>query len=73
MAYSLDSTLGDLLADKRVTPLFDQYFPGISTNPQIGMVKGFSLRMIVSNPMAAQFGITQAKIEALLAEVNKLA
>lgn len=73
MAYTIDSTLGDLLADPRVVPILDQYFPGISTNPQVGMVKGFSLRMIVSNPLAAQMGITEEKANLVLAEINKLA
>jgi hypothetical protein len=72
MAYTLDSTLGDILADPRLKPLLDQHFPGLADNPQVGMLKGLSLRNIVSNPLAAQFGITQAKAESLLAEVNKV-
>lgn len=73
MAYTMDSTVGDLLKDGRVRPLLDQNFPGLAANPQISMFAGFSLRMAVGNPLAAQFGITQAKVEAFLAEVNKLA
>jgi len=73
MAYTLDSTVGDLLKDPRVKPLLDQNFPGLASNPQVGMFAGFSLRMVVGNPMAAQFGITTEKVEAFLAEVNKLA
>ena len=73
MAYTMDSTLGDLIADARVRPILDQYIPGASTNPQLVMFKGVSLRMIISNPMAAQFGITEDKAKMFLAEVNKLA
>ncbi len=73
MAYTIDSTLGDLMKDPRVKPLLDQNFPGVSTNPQVSMFAGFSLRIIVSNPLAAQFGITEAKVNTFLAEVNKLA
>ena len=73
MAYTMDSTVGDLLKDPRVKPLLDQYFPGLAANPQVGMFAGFSLRVVVGNPLAAQFGITQATVEAFLAEVNKLA
>ncbi len=73
MAYTLDSTLGDLIADPKVRPTLDQYFPGVANHPQVGMVKGFSLRMIVGNPMAAQFGITQSQAELFLKEVNKVA
>jgi hypothetical protein len=71
MAYTLDSTVGDLLADPKVKPTLDQYFPGLADNPQVAMFKGFSLRMVVSNPMAASFGLTQTQVEAFLAEVNK--
>ncbi len=72
MAYTLDTTLNDLLADPRVKPILDQHMPGVSSNPAIAMVKNMSLRAIVSNPMAASFGVTQAKVEAVLAEINKL-
>jgi hypothetical protein len=72
MAYTLDTTLNDLLADPRVKPVLDKHLPGVSNNPAVAMVKNMSLRAIVTNPMAASFGITQAKVEAILAEVNKL-
>ncbi len=72
MAYTLDSTLNDLLADPRVKPVLDKHLPGVAADPAVAMVKGMSLRAIVSNPMAASFGVTQVKVEAILAEVNKL-
>jgi len=72
MAYTMDSTLEQLLADPKVRPTLDQYLPGIATNPAVAMVKTMTLRAIVSNPMAASFGVTQEKVEAILAEVNKL-
>ncbi len=71
MAYTLDSTLGELLANTQAVEVLDQYVPGASTNPMIGMAKGMSLRMVLSMPQAAQFGLTQEKAEALLAEINK--
>jgi hypothetical protein len=36
------------------------------------MVQGMSLNMIVSMPQAAQLGFTKEKVEAILAEANKL-
>lgn len=72
MAYTMDTTLDQLLADPKVKPILEQHLPGIAANPAVAMVKTMSLRAIVSNPMAASFGITQAKVEAILAEVNKL-
>ncbi|MCC6955736.1 MAG: hypothetical protein IT316_03010 [Anaerolineales bacterium] len=72
MAFTLDSTLGDLMADPRVLPVLEKQFPGLSTNPQVGIVKGFSLRNIVGHPLTAQLGLTEEKANALLAEINKL-
>ena len=71
MAFTLDSTLGEILADPQAVKVLDQYVPGASTHPMIGMAKGMSLRMIVSMPQAAQLGLTQAKVEEVLAQVNK--
>lgn len=72
MAFTLDSTLGDLLAQPEVVKIIDQYIPGLSTNPLVGMAKGMSLRMVLSMPQAAQFGLTTEKAEAILAEANKV-
>jgi len=72
MAYTLDTTLEQLLADPKVKPVLDQYLPGVAANPAVAMVKNMSLRAILSNPMAASFGVTQDKVEAILVEVNKL-
>jgi hypothetical protein len=72
MAYTMDTTLDQLLADPKVRPTLDQFLPGIAANPAVAMVKTMSLRAIVSNPMAASFGVTQAKVEQVLAEINKI-
>lgn len=71
MAFTLDSTLGEILADPQAVKVLDQYIPGASQHPMIGMAKGMSLRMIVSMPQAAQLGLTQDKLEAVLAQINK--
>jgi hypothetical protein len=72
MAFTLDSTLGTLLDDPRAKPVLDKQFPGLSSNPMVAMAKGLSLNAILSMPQAAQFGLTREKVEAVLAEVNKL-
>ena len=72
MAYTMDTTLGELMKDPKVKPLIDQYLPGVADNPMVSMVDGMTLDAIVSNPMAAQFGITEDKVEAILAQANKL-
>jgi len=71
MAVTLDTTLGALLDDPKGKAVLDQYLPGISSNPMAAMAKGMSLRMILSMPMAAQFGLTEETANQILAEVNK--
>jgi hypothetical protein len=72
MAYTLDTQLGTLLDNPQAKAVLEQYFPGISTNPMVGMVRGVSLNSILSMPQAAQMGITKDKVEAALVEVNKV-
>ena len=72
MAYTLDTTLGTLLDHPQAKAVIDQYLPGLSTNPMVGMLKGLTLNMALSMPQAAQLGLTKEKAEALLAEVNKV-
>jgi hypothetical protein len=71
MAYTLDTPLGTLLDDPQVKATIEQYLPGISTNPMLGMIRGLTLNMILSMPQAAQLGLTKEKAEAMLAEANK--
>jgi hypothetical protein len=71
MAYTMDSTLGELLNDARVLPILEQQMPGMAANPMVAMVKGMSLNSIVAIPQAAQMGFTREKAEQMLTEVNK--
>ena len=71
MEVTLDTTLGTLLDDPQARTVLDEYLPGISSNPLVAMAKGMSLKMILSMPQAAQFGLTQEKAEEILAEINK--
>ncbi len=73
MTYTMETTFGELMKDPKVKPLIEQYLPGVTDNPMVSMVDGMTLDAIVSNPMAAQFGITEDKVEAILAQANKLA
>jgi len=70
-AITLDSTLGMILDDPQAKAVLDSYLPGVSSNPMVLMAKGMSLKMILAMPQAAQFGLTQAKAEEILAEINK--
>ncbi len=71
MEFTLDSKLGDLLADPEAIKVVDQYLPGASANPLVAMAKNLSLRTIVAMPQAAMLGLTPAKAEEILVEVNK--
>ena len=69
--YTLDTTLGTLLADPQAKAVMDQYVPGISANPMLAMATGLSLRMLVAMPQAPQMGFTQEKVQAILDDINK--
>ena len=71
MAFTLDTTLGELLNDPQAKAVLEQQMPGVSNNPMVAMAKGMTLNMILSMPQAAQLGITKEKVNAVLAEVNK--
>ena len=71
-AYTLDTPLGTLLDRPEAKAVIDQYLPGVSANPMVAMVKGMTINQILALPQAAQLGITKAKAEALLVEVNQV-
>jgi hypothetical protein len=71
MAYTLNSTLGEILDNPKAKAVLEQQLPGVSTHPMVAMARGMTLNMIVGMPQAAQLGLTKEKAEALLVEVNK--
>lgn len=71
MAYTLDTTLGELIDNPQAKAVLDQQLPGVSTHPMVAMARGMSLNTILAMPQAAQLGLTKAQAEALLAEINK--
>jgi hypothetical protein len=71
--YTLDTPLGTFLDQPQAKTVIEDHFPGISTNPFMGILKGLTLNMILSMPHAEQIGLTKEKAEVMLAEVNKFA
>ena len=69
MALSIDSTIGELLADEKAKAILDSHLPGFSTNPQIEPAKGMSLKAIA--PMS-QGAITDALVAAIADDLGKL-
>lgn len=68
---TLDTTLGQILDDPQAKAVLDQYLPGVSSNPMIGMVRNMTLNMALALPQAAQLGLTKEMAENILAEINK--
>ncbi len=71
MAFTLDTPLGTLLDNPQAKQVLDQYLPGVSSNPMVGMLRGMTINMVLAMPQAAQLGITKEKAQAMLDEVNK--
>jgi cytochrome P450 len=68
--FSVDgSKIGDLLGNNAARAVLDKHFPGISTNPQIGMAKAMTLRA-VSAFAPDQF--TREALDAVNAELTQL-
>jgi len=71
MAFTLDTQLGTLLDHPQAKAVLDQYLPGVSTNPMVGMVRGMTINSLLAMPQAAQMGLTKEKADQFLSEVNK--
>jgi hypothetical protein len=71
MKFTMDTTLGELIDNPQAKAVLEKQIPGISTNPMLAMARGMSIKMILSMPQAAQFGLTKEKAEQILAEINK--
>jgi len=69
MALTIDSKIGELLADPKAKAILEKHLPGISTNPQMAMAKGMTLKVIA--PMS-KGTITPDKIKAIEADLKKL-
>ena len=72
MAYTLDSTVGEILKDAHAVQILEQYVPGASTNPMIGMAEGMTLRSLLALPQAQQMGVTEEMVTNVLAQINNL-
>ena len=72
MAYTLDTKVGEILQDTQAVDVLEKYAPGVSKNPMIGMAKGMTLKAVVAMPQAKQAGLTEEKVNKVLAEINAL-
>ena len=72
MAYTLDTTVGELLNDTQAVNVLEKHAPGISKNPMIGMAKGMTLKALLAMPQAKQYGVTEEVVQNVLTEINAL-
>lgn len=70
MAYTVQTTVGELLRDKIAVEVLEKYATGISRNPMLGFIKGMTLEQLLGFPQAAQYGITHEMVEKVLAEIE---
>lgn len=70
MAYSLDTTVGEILKDTHAVDILEKHVPGISTNPMIGLAKGMTLKSLLAMPQAKQAGVTEEMVLKVLSEIN---
>ena len=70
MAYTLDTTVGEIMKDTQAVQIMEQYVPGISTNPMVSMAEGMTLKALLALPQAQQFGITEDMVTSVLTQIN---
>ena len=72
MPYTMDTKVSEILKDTQAVEVLEKNSPGVSKNPMIGMAKGITLKAVVAMPQARQAGLTEDKVEKLLAEITAL-
>ena len=70
MAYTLDTTVGELMKDAHAVEMLEQYMPGASTNPMLGMAEGMTLRSLLELPQARQLGVSEEMVTNVLSQLN---
>lgn len=72
MALTHDSKLGDLMDNPDFKAIFDKHIPGLSSNPMVKMGKKLAIKYLLKQPQAKGLGFTLDKVDAIIAECNKL-
>jgi hypothetical protein len=70
MAYTLDSTVGEILDNTGAVKILEKHVPGISSNPMLMFAKGMTLKAVIATPPAKQAGLTEDMVKKVLAEIN---
>lgn len=72
MAYTMETTVGQILDDTGAVKILEKHVPGISKNPMIGLAKGMTLKQILAMPQAKDAGLTEDMVKKVLEEINAL-
>lgn len=68
-ALSIDSTLGEILADEKGKAALEKHLPGLSSAPRIELTKVYSLKAIAS---MSQGPITDETLKAIAEDLSKI-
>lgn len=69
LALSIDSTLGEILADKKGKAILEKHLPGLSSAPRIEMAKVYSFKGMAS---MSQGQITDETLKAIAEDLSKI-
>lgn len=70
MAFTEDSTLGELLSNNTTAKIMEKHLPGISTNPMASMGKGLPLKQLAAFPQA---NISKELLSAIVSDLANIA
>ncbi len=68
MAYTVHTTLAELLKEERNKQIMEKHMPGSTTHPMLHMAMQMSLQEISMYPEA---NLSQQKLQELLADLNQ--
>ncbi len=69
MAFSEESTLGDILDNEAAKAILDKHVPGLSSNPQIAMGRPMTLKAVAG---FAEAGINEEALQTIVKELGQL-
>ena len=72
MAYSIHSTLQDILGNEQAKAILEKHMPGASSHPDLPMAMHMTLQQISYYPEAVEAGLSQDKLLAIDAELKAL-
>lgn len=70
MAYTIDTTVGELLKDSHAVDVLERHVPGVTKNPMVGVASGMTIKSLLAMPQAQQYGVTEEKVLTILEEIN---